>query len=310
MDERLLRSFVTTARLGSVTLAAGRLNLTQPALSRQIQRLERDLGLPLFSREGRSLRLSPQGERLLADAQEVLAAGRRLHDSVAELRRGECGVLRVGACSQVIEWHMTQILPRWRCENPNVDIRLEEGGGAELSRRLAADEVSIAITASHFASPDRFERLDIGAMRVRAFSRPGTFATNGTAIAFADLCEQPLLLLNCRHFTRAVMEDAARAMQCLLRPALEAGSPHTLTAIAANGGGVAVVPDLGLQANTGLAAHDILVDGVPLAFEMSAIWLRSQPLPGYGRRFIEMLRRDLLVGHEGAATGAMAGAPA
>lgn len=304
MDERLLRSFVTTAQLGSVTLAAGRLNLTQPALSRQIQRLERDLGLPLFSRDGRALRLSPQGERLLSDAQEVLAAGRRLHESVAELRKGECGVLRVGACSQVIELHMTDILPRWQAENPNIDIRLEEGGGAEISRRLAAGELSIAINATRFASPDRFERLDIGAMRVRAFSRPGTFPTNEGAIPFGMLCDQPLLLLNCRHFTREVMEEAARTAQCLLRPALEAGSPHTLLAIAESSGGVAVVPDLGRQASAGLVAHDILVEGVPLSFEMSATWLRGQPLPPYGLRFLETLRRHLVLGGEGTAAHA------
>lgn len=307
MDERLLKSFATTAQLGSVTLAAGRLNLTQPALSRQIQRLERDLGVPLFSRDGRNLRLSPQGERLLADVHEVLAASRRLHDSVAELRKGECGILRVGACSQVIERHMSEILPRWHQENPNVDIRLEEGGGAEISRRLAAGELTIAINARHFASPDRFERLDIGAMRVRAFSRPGTFAPDADAITFAELSEHPLLLLNNRHFTRQVMEEAARATHCLLRPALEAGSPHTLLAIAGNSGGVAVVPDLGRQARGGLVAHDILVEGIPLAFEMSAIWRRGQPLAAYGRRFIETLRRDLLAdrGGEGATVAGL-----
>lgn len=294
MDERLLKSFVTTAQLGSVTSAAERLNLTQPALSRQIQRLEQELGLTLFQRSGRNLRLSVQGDRLLIDAQAVLAASKRLHDAVAEMREGECGLLRVGACSQVIERHMSEVLPAWKQDNPNIDIRLEEGGGAELARRLDDNELHLAINARHFARPDRFSRVDIGAMRVRAFSLPSVFACESRTITLAQLCRQPLLLLNRRHFTRELLETACQAESCLAQPTLESSSPHTLLAIARSSGGVAVVPHLGTGPVEGLVAYDILHRGKPLDFEMSAIWPSSVPLPGYGQRFIAYLRDRLL----------------
>lgn len=294
LDERLLKSFVTTAQLGSVTSAAERLNLTQPALSRQIQRLEQELGLPLFQRSGRNLRLSVHGDRLLVDAQAVLAASKRLHDAVAEMREGECGLLRVGACSQVIERHMSEVLPAWKRDNPNIDIRLEEGGGAELARRLDDNELHLAINARHFARPDRFSRIDIGAMRVRAFCIPSVFTAEPGAVTLAQLCRQPLLLLNRWHFTRELLETACQAEGCLAQPTLESGSPHTLLAIARSSGGVAVVPHLGTGPVEGLLAHDILHRGRPLDFEISAIWPSAMPLPGYGRRFIAYLGECLL----------------
>ena len=294
MDERLLKSFVTTAQLGSVTAAAERLNLTQPALSRQIQKLEQEFGLTLFQRSGRNLRLSVQGDRLLAEAQAVLAASKRLHDAVAETREGECGLLRVGACSQVIERHMTDLLPAWKQGNPNIDIRLEEGGGAELARRLDGNELHLAINARHFARPDRFSRVDIGAMRVRAFCIPSVFGFEPSTVTLAQLCRQPLLLLNRRHFTRELFDAACQSESCLAQPTLESGSPHTLLAIARSSGGVAIVPHLGAGHSEGLVAHDILHRGKPLDFEMSAIWSSAMPLPGYGQRFIAHLRERLL----------------
>ena len=294
MDERLLKSFVTTAQLGSVTLAAGRLHLTQPALSRQIQRLEEELGLALFQRAGRNLRLTLQGERLLGAAQEVLAAGKRLHDQVAELRQDDCGLLRVGACSQVIERHMTQILPAWRRDNPNVDIRLEEGGGPDLARRLSDGELHLAINARHFASPDRFDRVDLGVMRVQAFALPEVFGPRDQPLELAELCRHPLLLLNRRHFTRELFETACQAANCLPRPALESGSPHTLLSIAAQSGDVAIIPHLGVAGQGPLVGHDICAEGKRLSFEMSAIWPLGVPLAGYGGRFIALLQRALL----------------
>ncbi|HRP78107.1 MAG TPA: LysR family transcriptional regulator [Aquamicrobium sp.] len=295
MDERLLKSFVTTAELGSVTLAAGRLNLTQPALSRQIQRLEQQLGLPLFQRSGRALQLSLPGEKLLSHAQEFLAVSKQLRDAAAEVRRGEFGVLRVGACSQVIERYMSAILPDWTRENPNIDIRLEEGGGAELAARLAGDELHLAINARHFASSDSFHHSDVGRMGIRAYCRPDVFGPIGRTVSLAELCGQPLLLLNRRHFTREVFETACRAEGHTPRPILESGSPHTLMAMAESGQGVTVVPDLGADPQGGLVAHDIGHGGAPLYLEMSAIWSATVPLPGYGRRFIAHLRENLFL---------------
>ena len=83
MDLRLLTTFSTVAELGSVSAAAQALHVTQPALSRQVQQLERQLGVSLFHRHHRRLSLTAAGHTYLAAVREVLTSGKASFDSVA-----------------------------------------------------------------------------------------------------------------------------------------------------------------------------------------------------------------------------------
>src|ERR1044071_4988549 len=97
MDLRRLRTFVTVAEQGSVSKAALRLHLSQPALSRQIGDLQQELGIRLFDRVGRHLVVTSQGEQLLADCRNLLALASSLSERALLLRRGDTAVLRVAA---------------------------------------------------------------------------------------------------------------------------------------------------------------------------------------------------------------------
>jgi LysR family nitrogen assimilation transcriptional regulator len=93
MDLKRLRTFVTVAEHGTVSKAAAVLNITQPALSRQIGSLEYEFGFALFERSGRRLLLTPRGEQLLADCRSILARAASLAERAQALRRGDIKVL-------------------------------------------------------------------------------------------------------------------------------------------------------------------------------------------------------------------------
>ena len=103
MNLRFLRTFVAIADNAGFARAAARLNLTQSAASRQIQALEDELGLRLFARIGRSVRLTREGEDLLVRSRQLLFDADALGQRASALKTGEVGVLRVGATPQVIE---------------------------------------------------------------------------------------------------------------------------------------------------------------------------------------------------------------
>src|SRR5947207_13420442 len=103
MDLRRLRTFVAVAELGTVSKAAVRLRIGQPALSRQIGDLQQELGLRLFDRVGRRLVLTAQGEELLTDCRRVLTDLNAVHERADVLRRGDSGVLKVAAPPHTIE---------------------------------------------------------------------------------------------------------------------------------------------------------------------------------------------------------------
>jgi DNA-binding transcriptional LysR family regulator len=89
MSLEQLESFVAVAEEGAVVHAARRLHLTQPPLSRRIQSLEDELGVPLFQRAARGMRLTPAGERLLPHARQILAAVAEVRAVTSEAYRPE-----------------------------------------------------------------------------------------------------------------------------------------------------------------------------------------------------------------------------
>src|SRR5476649_66929 len=103
MDLRRIRTFVTVAEQGSVSSAAVRLHVSQPALSRQIGELQQELGLKLFDRVGRRLVLTTGGEQLLEDCRGLLGHAAALSERARLLRGGDTGVLKVAASPLQIE---------------------------------------------------------------------------------------------------------------------------------------------------------------------------------------------------------------
>lgn len=111
-----------TDRLGSVTAAAESLYVTQPALSHSIRKLEESLGLKIWNREGRSLRLTQAGEYLLSVANRLLPQFERAEQQLQQFAQGERGTLRIGMeCHPCYQWLLKVAAPfleAW----PDVDL--------------------------------------------------------------------------------------------------------------------------------------------------------------------------------------------
>lgn len=123
MIERVHLEIVrATARLGSVTAAAESLYVTQPALSHSIRKLEEALGLKIWNREGRSLRLTQAGEYLLAVANRLLPQLERAEQQLQQFAQGERGTLRIGMeCHPCYQWLLKVAAPFLQAW-PDVDL--------------------------------------------------------------------------------------------------------------------------------------------------------------------------------------------
>jgi DNA-binding transcriptional LysR family regulator len=143
-----LRAFVAIVDAGGVHPAAARLNLSQPAVSRQIHALEADLGVSLFDRIGRRVQLTSEGEDLLRRSRRLLAEVESFSARAGALEKGQTGILRVGATPQVIAGTLADFIPRFRGLHPGVEVRLVEEGGANLSARLERGDILIVLMQS------------------------------------------------------------------------------------------------------------------------------------------------------------------
>src|ERR1044072_2578760 len=117
MNLRNLRMFVATAELGTLGRAATRLNVSQPAASRQLDALKAELGVTLFEHVGLSLRLTSECEHLLQRSRQRLADADMLTEHARALTKGETGT-KGAATPQMIAPRLAPFLPRHRQRHP------------------------------------------------------------------------------------------------------------------------------------------------------------------------------------------------
>ncbi|MFE0733849.1 LysR family transcriptional regulator [Streptomyces sp. NPDC058855] len=152
MELRQLRYFVAVADAGGFGAAAERLTIVQSAVSQQVRRLERELGVVLFERTTRRVRLSAAGERLLPEARTVLAAADRTARIAADIAAGADGVLRLGAVHAPGD-RIPRLLAGLAAHAPGVQVRLHR---LPVTERLAAvreGELDAALVRALPAAP-------------------------------------------------------------------------------------------------------------------------------------------------------------
>jgi len=142
MDLRLLRYFVATADAGSATRAAEVLHVTQPVLSRQLRQLETNLGVPLFAREGRRLRLTRTAEDLLPRARDLLAHADDLERAVEVLASGRLDELHLAVPSTTLTDVLAPFLATLGPDDPVAMVRELDPRGAAAAVRAGADLAS------------------------------------------------------------------------------------------------------------------------------------------------------------------------
>lgn len=244
MNLRQALTFLTVAELGTVSKAALRLRVAQPALSRQIIALEQELGLRLFDRMGRRLLLTGEGEQLIAGCRLLLNSASSLKEQAQLLSQGGTGVLKVAGSPQHIESVLSQFLHRYANRYPKVEVQITEGTGSEILAMLESGDIHLGQNLLHAVRLDErhFGSLPLGAVELLAACHPSMPLGPHRTIEVADLAGFPLLLLEGGFGFRRAFDAASRMAG--LKPTIlfESRNPHTLLALAEAGHGVAIVP--------------------------------------------------------------------
>ena len=287
MDLRRLRTFVAVAELGTVSKAALRLRITQPALSRQIMELQQELGLRLFDRVGRGLVLTAEGEQFLGDCRSVLAHIDGLGERVEVLKRGDRGVLKVAAPPHTIESVLSPFLPRYAEHFPNVHVILSEALGREQTALLERGEVHIGIR--HDQGDRRFEGRVLPPDEVLAACAPSLELGHAGAIDIGRLGSYPLLLLESGYSIRRLFDAACRLTDVEPNILLESRAPHTLLALAEAGQGVAIIPSLLRTDRYKLRIVRVTHRRKPVRERYAIQWDKRRPMPPYAESFCEAL---------------------
>lgn len=153
LDRTYLAVVLEVERQGSVTAAAEKLHLTQSALSHTIKKLEQNLGAPIWTREGRSLKLTQAGQYLLTVAKRMLPQFEHAEERLRQYANGERGTLRIGMeCHPCYQWLIKLVAPflsAW----PDVDVDVKQKFQFGGLGALIADEIDLLVTPDPVFKP-------------------------------------------------------------------------------------------------------------------------------------------------------------
>jgi len=283
MNLRRLHAFITIADAGGFARAADRLNLSQPALSRQIHALEAELGISLFDRIGRRAHLTSEGEDLLRYSRHLLAEADSLGERARLLRSGETGILRVGATPQVIENLVASFLTQYGRRHPGVEVHLVEDGGVRLHGHLERGDIHLALTA---AAGTRFQERLLYPMHLLAVLTPRHRLGRRSVLEVAELANEPLLLLRRDFGSREWFEMACQMAHIRPRVLLESAAPHTLVALVASDYGIAILPSNAQVPRGIVRAVPLVHRGASVGRWANIAWDPRRFLAPYAEQFV------------------------
>lgn len=191
MEMQQLQHFLAIARLSSVGRAADELNISQSGLSRSLRSLENALGLPLFEREPRGVRLTEFGENLRTRASVIVAEHDRALAEARSFRALNSGDVTLGLHGVFSQLDAVDVLDRFLTAHPTVNISIVTGADPDLSNRVATSELDLAFTL--FAGERRDGALiyeDLFGLNCGIYCRQDHPATTLAAPVLADLSPQ------------------------------------------------------------------------------------------------------------------------
>ncbi|HEY2757937.1 MAG TPA: LysR family transcriptional regulator [Pseudolabrys sp.] len=228
--------------------AAAELRLAQPPLSRQIKKLEHELGVPLFSRHGRGVRLSAAGSLLLERAEAI---AQLVHQTSEEIRedRSPRGRIALGVPPIGGRLIIAPFVERFQKAWPLVTLHMREGVTSSLQEWLLEKRIDIAI----LHNPPHLETLDIAPIlleRMLVIGPPKQHIKDGphpASFRIRNLGELPLILPNMAHNNRRLVEQAAIEHGLRLRIKIEADSVAFAKALVEQGLGYTILTYAAVQ---------------------------------------------------------------
>lgn len=241
LNLHLLEQFITLARTKNFTRAADELHLSQPALSRAIQKLEDQLGQPLFERKPREIILTNLGELLLERAKEIL---KLMEDTFAELseasRRGR---IRLGAIPTIAPYFLPDLLGGFTEIQPDVSVMVQEDTTENLIKRCSHGELDLAIVAL----PIIAKQLEIEPLfdeELLLVLPSGHPLARVKAVKISALDEYPFVMLNEAHCLSENISSFCRRQSVQPVTVERTSQLVTVQELVALDHGVSIVPDM------------------------------------------------------------------
>jgi DNA-binding transcriptional LysR family regulator len=277
------RSFIAVAEELHFGRAAERLSMTQPPLSRQIQKLERSIGVELLERDNRKVALTAAGHAFLSEARKLVVSADRAPRTARRIAAGRAGEIRIGFTAATAFSVLGPLLAEIALELPDVDVELEELVTGEQIQAIMDGDLDLGLARPPFDT-DLFEsHLMLSENLMLAVPSGHPLDQLARPLAVADLKDVPLIMhspIKARYFYDLVVRqipiehgNVAHTVSQIL----------TMVALVAAGRGVAFVPESAQLLGVDGVSYLHLPELAPDSVELHAIWNRNSHNPALRR---------------------------
>jgi LysR family transcriptional regulator, nitrogen assimilation regulatory protein len=241
MDINQIKTLIHVAELGSISKAADRLGIAQPALSRQIRLMEAELGAALFTRHGRGMILTDLGSQVLEPASEILMKLDYIRDLASAGRGAVSGRVRFGMAPTVAEIMTVPLACALRDQYPDVSLCIRSAFSGHLIEWLKRDEIDCLVSYD----PNRNAGLRTVPVMIENLLLVGNSQCDlslNQAVAFEDIAQIPLVLPSPMHGLRVIVDGCAAKAGVTLTPVIEADSFGSMLDLVLEGFGMTILP--------------------------------------------------------------------
>ncbi|ALM86123.1 LysR substrate-binding domain-containing protein [Bordetella sp. N] len=279
MDPKFLRMFLTLAEELHYGRAAERLFISQPPLTKAIQQMEQKLGVTLFDRNKRSVRLTVAGNVLVEEARRLLTQTELSIRAVQRAERGNAGRIRIGFVAAVLFMDIREVILGLERKMPGLETVWEEMGSSEQIQALAHDRIDIGF-AQISSGMSEMMSIPVGRVDLVIALETGHPLARRRKVSLSDLSEDAFIAIPRQSGPSFHDLTIAACMRAGFSPRIVHYAKHLVSVVSlvAMGRGVALVPRSFARAGVpGVVFKQI--DGMTVEAEYSAVWSPANTLP-------------------------------
>ncbi len=289
MEFRNIITFLRVAEQRNFTQAASILGYSQSTVTVQVRQLEEELGYPLFDRIGKTVSLTPGGERFLPYANQLATTLAQIN--AMDNEAPQPGILKIGILESLMNGVFLSCISEYCEKNPNIRLEIHIATGEELLGSLRRNEADIIFTLGK-----RIPAMDC----VRAFehrermvfvAKTGYFGDpEPESIHFGDFSEIPLVLTENNSMYRKEMEQAAVERDMILKPLITVNSSLIVRNLVRNGMGVGFLPEYAVRRDLERnILREIVVDDYSAEMWSQIFYHRNKWVTPQMRAFIRVI---------------------
>lgn len=241
MTPKQLSQFLAVCNLGSMSAAAQKLNIAQPALSKQIGQLEHELGVSLFERHSRGVTLTRSGERLREEAAELIRRMDSIKLSIKEEESQISGTVQIGVIASLAPTVAAELYPRIQRDYPNVTLRILDYTSEKAVDALKRQEVDLVIVP--YTAKDLPEAQTTPLFEENFYLVSRSVGNNSSApIDLFDALAVPQVSPVLSHDLRQRLEEAAHNLGTKMNVKYETGSINVIGRLVEEGLACTIAP--------------------------------------------------------------------